>query len=1075
MPRKVLPPTVVAPGPAPPPSPLVQKLRQDWRWAGISQFIWTFADAFGLVEWDIETLERDLDGTEDAIIPDLVAKMLYALTWNRQINRENAFDQLRKQYVKRAPEGEVTILGTVEEPIEWPTLGLSQKVQILWQLCEWQMVDPARFRSLLKTEEEATSWRVDPLGWDKHGNTYFLFDDNRLWIQRARPVAPRPPKKSSLKAKRAERALKRQRPPPKRSHKRKAPPKRLPTPPPPKPEEPVSGPRRRKQVEFYGNVTPTVEALKRGGGTRTADATPTSNRSTRSSARTRGAVETPTKPSRPSRAPPLPTGTRVSRRLHAVDDEWQQVPDDWLNGDKKTKKAKPTKGKANDDGDSDLSDLTDEDEHEATLKALDDEEASPEVKPESPLSEAPEEPQEPEDEYVPSEHAGDDEAVKSEDEAPIEEDVEQQEEEEDEDEEDDREPSADIDELQLAVKEEATELPEGFVEWETVCVSLYDWQHYPDQWEKSKHPDEKALYKLLKDEVGPQIIEVLQAKEQERLKQEALNNRKRSSRIATRELEREEAIRREAAEREMEERMEKSRQEEAKKAADAAEHAAREKAREDRLKEREERSAARQQAALAKAEAEQKEREKAERKRERRKRRRDGEQVSDSSADEAEAPAPVDPTPAKPEGSATPKDSWELKCEVCKQSGWNLVDDTGLVSCDDCGRWQHVECHDRQDIAAGRGIRDWDKVDFRCKECEQRAAAKRRRVEEPHPAAHQNRPPHVANGHPGYAAAVPPRSQVASQTSPYQYAHPVPQMSPQSSGYHQLPPQGPPHPGQAYHPHPYPQQHHQQQSPPMNGHVVPRHPGYPPDPRMMPAQPGAYAQHPHHPGHPQQYPPHPQHAYPVPPPHYANGQTHVSHPGYGHPQSPQSRQQPLHHAPPHQHHAPPHPQHSPRVDPRAELPRVDGHRQHSEPRSQHAPQPYPPQPYPPQPYPPAHYSPAPHPQHPQYYARRTSGESGAPAGPHGPQFPQHRAPGSPGMSQAERIEREQPEREHVERERMERERIDRERMERERAERERVDRERMERDRIERERLGPAQPVPRVAEGQHPDAPRPQA
>lgn len=107
-------------------------------------------------------------------------------------SRENAFDQLRKQYVKRAPEGEVTILGTVEEPIEWPTLGLSQKVQILWQLCEWQMVDPARFRSLLKTEEEATSWvcathtpsmnitdclqRVDPLGWDKHGNTYFLFD-----------------------------------------------------------------------------------------------------------------------------------------------------------------------------------------------------------------------------------------------------------------------------------------------------------------------------------------------------------------------------------------------------------------------------------------------------------------------------------------------------------------------------------------------------------------------------------------------------------------------------------------------------------------------------------------------------------------------------------------------------------------------------------------------------------------------------------------------------------------------------------------------------------------------------------
>ena len=32
------------------------------------------------------------------------------------------------------------------------------KVQILWELCEWQMVDPARFRALLKGEEEAVAW-----------------------------------------------------------------------------------------------------------------------------------------------------------------------------------------------------------------------------------------------------------------------------------------------------------------------------------------------------------------------------------------------------------------------------------------------------------------------------------------------------------------------------------------------------------------------------------------------------------------------------------------------------------------------------------------------------------------------------------------------------------------------------------------------------------------------------------------------------------------------------------------------------------------------------------------------------
>lgn len=58
MPRRAPPPVAVAPVntllPPPPPSPLVQKLRQDYRWASISQFCWTFSDAFGLVDWDID-------------------------------------------------------------------------------------------------------------------------------------------------------------------------------------------------------------------------------------------------------------------------------------------------------------------------------------------------------------------------------------------------------------------------------------------------------------------------------------------------------------------------------------------------------------------------------------------------------------------------------------------------------------------------------------------------------------------------------------------------------------------------------------------------------------------------------------------------------------------------------------------------------------------------------------------------------------------------------------------------------------------------------------------------------------
>lgn len=68
---------------------------------------------------------------------------------------------------------------------------------MLYELCEIQMEDAARFRGLLKSEEDAVSWvrfflkcsvaaltrqRIDPVGWDKDGNTYYLFDGMRLLV-----------------------------------------------------------------------------------------------------------------------------------------------------------------------------------------------------------------------------------------------------------------------------------------------------------------------------------------------------------------------------------------------------------------------------------------------------------------------------------------------------------------------------------------------------------------------------------------------------------------------------------------------------------------------------------------------------------------------------------------------------------------------------------------------------------------------------------------------------------------------------------------------------------------------------
>lgn len=63
---------------------------------------------------------------------------------------------------------------------------------------------------------------MNPAGWDRQGNTYWLFDDNRMWIQRVPPKAPsksrsRPPAKKQKTAKNASKLPPRPRPAGRRS------------------------------------------------------------------------------------------------------------------------------------------------------------------------------------------------------------------------------------------------------------------------------------------------------------------------------------------------------------------------------------------------------------------------------------------------------------------------------------------------------------------------------------------------------------------------------------------------------------------------------------------------------------------------------------------------------------------------------------------------------------------------------------------------------------------------------------------------------------------------------------------
>lgn len=56
------------------------------------------------------------------------------------------------------------------------------------------------------------------------------------------------------------------------------------------------------------------------------------------------------------------------------------------------------------------------------------------------------------------------------------------------------------------------------------------------------------------------------------------------------------------------------------------------------------------------------------------------------------------------------------------------------MSCGVCSRWQHIQCHDRQDKAHGRSKRNWKSVDFVCASCR---AAEQSRYGQPSPLSQQ--------------------------------------------------------------------------------------------------------------------------------------------------------------------------------------------------------------------------------------------------------------------------------------------------------------------------------------------------
>ncbi|CEL55342.1 hypothetical protein RSOLAG1IB_01352 [Rhizoctonia solani AG-1 IB] len=764
--------------------PTLASLRRDWRWAGVSQFLYTFQGPLRIDPYVEVELEEDLAYGSDFALSKIVHRLLFTLAQDRKITPQNWMGYLQGQYARRysprpnpflqdmlplslSPDEEkptetIKLENDVKQALEedfdpdapgasvdkkpndssalgdddsqnkpnpenmtrqeatdvleanesvatdppppepavkrqpmrqWLDLSQSEQLDVLWTLCEWQFTGAMRLRTLLGDDDLGVGWRMEPVGWDSKKNAYWLVGENRLWIQHHIPQPPKPSKKRGRTQQATVMPI----------------------------ESNISSrvPPSFSDNEYDGEGTNGVQP--ENTDQEEPEAEPASSRSStpppaiqskkslarQSRSSTAAGKRRTNESANESRKRPKVTGTRVSQRLRgsgkkdADEDGWQSVPDEWLDKDDEPKQSPKTDDPFG--SDSDLTEVEElEREIEQERKKREETQGGQRRsgrtrrKGKDKGSEVPKVPKpEPEPEPV-KEEPLDVEDSKSK-QFPI------------------RLHMAPLVDPMLPPP-----LPPGFIEWETVCASLQDWEAFPARFEKATHPNEKSFRSYLNKILVPAVTTSLKAQLKVKKLETAVQNRKRSSRLAIKE-----SI------------VEAQRQEDEKRAADLELHA--------RARRQEERQR-RQEEDMLKREREREERV---RSREARAERRIGWDGSESgSASPAPTPevssdppvkirlrtgrvpsttptsspveTPISSTPPSAPGSGTTSradDSWELLCEGCGKQSWNTDDGSQLVRCESCGRWSHTTCHDRADVLAGNPKREWSSVEFTCRAC----------------------------------------------------------------------------------------------------------------------------------------------------------------------------------------------------------------------------------------------------------------------------------------------------------------------------------------------------------------------
>ncbi|TKA71737.1 hypothetical protein B0A55_08538 [Friedmanniomyces simplex] len=180
----------------------LQKLRNMWEFASLMQYIFLFGHIVKVDDdLDIEDLEAEcLKPEPSPKLARIGLQLLKYVSSHRGLTPDIFDEYTRRQYVAKAPHRNP--FGEDELPISFASMDIFTRVRVLQQLTIWTLGNVQRIRDMMPQEEDHLGWRMEPLGWDRDDNSYYVLDDNRLYRRSDTPVRPpTPPLKPKAKSK----------------------------------------------------------------------------------------------------------------------------------------------------------------------------------------------------------------------------------------------------------------------------------------------------------------------------------------------------------------------------------------------------------------------------------------------------------------------------------------------------------------------------------------------------------------------------------------------------------------------------------------------------------------------------------------------------------------------------------------------------------------------------------------------------------------------------------------------------------------------------------------------------------